>query len=135
MTRHPARRAEAARPAVRYYPLPDQQPAPDLTDLALYRQHVTEVAERRRHNAVLYARWKQRQAATAERDRRNRTVLLGTGITVGLGLLAGLGVAGWLIWHALAGVNWLLVLPLILLGLAVLGSVGHRCITVVQHWH
>lgn len=133
MTRHPARRTDT-RPAVHYYPLPEPA-APDLTDLALYRQHVTELAQRRRNDAVLYARWKQRQAATAERDRRNRTVLLGAGITVGLGLLGGLGIAGWLIWHTLAGVNWLLVLPLILLGLAVLGSVGHRCITVVQHWH
>lgn len=32
-----------------------------------------------------------------------------------------------LLWHALVGIDWILILPL-----AVLGSVGHRCITVVQ---
>jgi hypothetical protein len=136
MNRHPTRTAPAARPAVPYYLLPDQHPAaPDLTDLAVYRQHAAELAARRDTDRILYARWKQRQAVIAENDRRNRTVLLGVGVTIGVGLLTGIGVAGWLIVNALAGVNWVLVIALTLLGLAVLGGVGHRCVTVVQHWH
>lgn len=128
------RTAPAPRPAVHYYPLPEVA-APDLTDLAVFRRHAAELAARRETDRILYARWRQRQAAIAERDRRNRAVALGIGATLGAGLLTGLGVAGWLLWHALAGTDWTLVIAFGLLGLALLGSVGHRCITVVQHWH
>jgi len=133
MTRHPARTPSADRPTVHYYPIPEQAAVP--ADLALFRQHAAELAARRNHDRVLYLRWRKRQAAIAERDRRNRTFLLGLGATVGGGLLAGLGVAGWLLWHALTGIGWILVIPLAVIGLGLLGKVGHRCITVVQHWH
>ena len=50
------------------------------------------------HGVVLgievYIRWERRQAAVAEQDRRNRTVLLGLGITIGLGILTALAVTG-----------------------------------------
>ena len=95
-----------------------------------------ELAARRRHDAEQYARWQARQLAQAERDRRVRRFLLGFGLAVGTGLLAGIAISGWLIWHALAtaGVG-VLAVPLVLLVAAGLVVGGQRCITVVQHWH
>ena len=136
MTRHPAR--FDTRPVVRYYPIPG--PTADLapiapTDMAEYRRHVAEIAERRERDQILYTRWKQRRAETAARDRRNRRILLGVAIPLTVGALGALGAAGWLLWHAMTGVNPLAVIVLVLFGLVALGGVGHRCITVVQHWH
>jgi hypothetical protein len=94
-----------------------------------------ELAARRRHDAVLYARWKQRQDAIAERDRKTRRFLLGLGAVIGLGILAALAALGWLLFTALAGIG----LPLIAAVVAAVAGLGlfagHRCITVVQHWH
>jgi hypothetical protein len=134
MTRPVRTGTPVARPAVHYYPMPEVA-VPDVANLAVYRQHAAELAARRETDRILYLRWKQRQAAMAEKDRRNRTFLLGLGATVGVGLFTGLGVAAWLLWHALTSIDWLLVLPLALVALGLLGRVGHRCITVVQHWH
>ena len=51
-------------------------------------------------------------------------------------LLAGLTIVSWLIWQALAAVSLgVLAVPVVILFLAVLGVGGHRCVTVVQHWH
>ena len=131
----PARRPTAtARPIVHYGPLPELTPA-ERAELAAYRRHTAQVTARREQDRILHARWRQRQAAIAERDRRTRKVLLSLGITVGVGVLAGLTAAMWLLWHAITGIDWILVVPLALIGLGVLGAGGHRCVTVVQHWH
>jgi hypothetical protein len=97
-----------------------------------------QLAARQRRDAILYARRMHQRAAIAERDRRRRTVLLGLGATLGVGLLAGIGVAGWLLYTALAAINWWLVAGLAviaLVALGVLGRAGRGCTTVVQHWH
>jgi hypothetical protein len=95
-----------------------------------------ELAARRQREAEQYDRWRVRQEEIAERDRKVRRFLLGVGLAVGTGLLAAVGVAGWIVWHALttSGVG-LLAVPLVLLVGAGLVVGGHRCITVVQHWH
>jgi hypothetical protein len=95
-----------------------------------------ELAARRKREADQYNRWRLRQEELAERDRKVRRFLLGVGLAVGTGLLAAVGVAGWIVWHALttSGVG-LLAVPLVLLVGAGLVVGGHRCITVVQHWH
>jgi hypothetical protein len=134
MTRPPARQSTTARPVVHYYPTPDPTAA-DLTDLAMYRQHVAELAARRRSDRILYARWKQRQAAIAERDRRTRRIMLAIALPLTVGVLGVLGMTVWLIWHALTSVNGIAVAALVLFALIALGGAGHRCVTVVQHWH
>ncbi len=95
-----------------------------------------ELAARRKREAEEYARWRARQDALAEHDRKVRRFLLGFGAAVGTGLVAGIGVAGWLVWHAFAtaGVG-LIAVPLVLLATAGLVVGGRRCVTVVQHWH
>jgi hypothetical protein len=101
-----------------------------------YPLNPARLAARQRQDAVLYARWKARQVAIAERDRKLRRFWLGFGAVIALGVLAALAVAGWLAWQALAALNvGALAFPLVLVLLAgaVLG--GHRCITTVQHWH
>lgn len=135
----PARRVTTtpARPTVHYGPVSELTPA-ERTELAAYRRHAAEVAARRERDRILRARWQQRQNAIAERDRRTRKVVLALAAIVGVGVLAGLCLAMWLIWHALTDINWAIVAPIALVGLAavgLLGRAGHRCITVVQHWH
>jgi len=95
-----------------------------------------ELAARRKREAEEYARWRARQDALAEHDRKVRRFLLGFGAAVGTGLVAGIGVAGWLVWHAFAAAGvGLIAVPLALLATAGLVVGGHRCVTVVQHWH
>jgi hypothetical protein len=93
-----------------------------------------QLAARREEQHLAYLRWKARQLQFAERDRRVRRFLLGFGAVVGLGVLAGIALAVWLLSHALGGLG-LLAIPLVLLagGGVVVG--GHRCVTVIQHWH
>jgi hypothetical protein len=95
-----------------------------------------ELAARRKRDAEQYNRWRLRQEELAERDRKVRRFLLGVGLAVGTGLLIAVAVAGWIVWHALttSGVG-LLAVPLVLLLGAGLVVGGHRCVTVVQHWH
>jgi F0F1-type ATP synthase assembly protein I len=99
-----------------------------VTPAQLAARHAAQRAE--------YTAWRQRQDELAERDRKVRRFLLGLGLSIGTGLLTGVGVAGWLVWHALttAGAG-LIAVPLILLGAAALAVGGHRCVTIVQHWH
>jgi hypothetical protein len=108
-----------------YYP----DPAPYRGELL----HGTEaqLAAWRQEQHLLYVRWKARQAAIAEHDRRVRRFMLGLGATVGVGVVGGLVVAGWLLAGLLGGLG-LLAIPFVVAGLAV---GGHRCVTVVQHWH
>jgi hypothetical protein len=105
---------------------------------AHYLYSRAELAARRREQQALYARWVARQQAIAERDRKVRRFMLGFGAVVGAGVLAGLAFAGWVVYHALTHVGssaWLAlgVLAVIAGPIALVG--GHRCITVVKHWH
>jgi hypothetical protein len=140
-------------PRVISYPDPAADPAMRALELAVLagaltpaqpgkRRHpevdrlAAEILARRAADRRTVDRWKQRRAAIAARDRRLRRFWLGFGAAIGLALLALLAVAGWVLWHALAGLNLgVLAIP-VLLGLAALLTVGgHRCITTVQHWH
>ncbi len=137
MTRHTPATRPTAQPTFR-------PTAPARTDLHYLHNAATaevivytpaQVAAKQRQDAILYARWRQRHAAQAARDRKARRFLLGLGITVGVGILAALAALAWLIVHALAGIG----LPLIAAVIAAVAGLGlfagHRCITVVQHWH
>src|SRR5204862_6548766 len=99
-------------------------------------QHAAQLATREREQRALYARWAARQAAYAEHDRKVRRFWLGFGAIVAVAVLAGLAVAGWLAYRAVTGAGLgLLAVPAVVLVLAGLVVGGHRCITVVQHWH
>jgi len=112
------------------------QPAP-TADLIAY--HPAQLAARRREQREMYARWVARQEAIRDRDRKVRHFLLGLGAVLGVGILAGCSVAGWIIYHALSHVGstvWLAALGVLAVVLGPVALVGgHRCITVVKHWH
>jgi fatty acid desaturase len=92
-----------------------------------------QLAARQRQQQVAYLRWKARQEAIAERERKVRRFWLGFGAIIGLAVLAALVAAGWLLW---AGIGLGVLAVPVLIGLvAALAVGGHRCITVVQHWH
>jgi hypothetical protein len=88
----------------------------------------------RREQRLAYARWAARRAAIAEHDRKVRRFWLGFGAVIGTAVLAGLTVLVWLAFHVLAAVG-LLAIPLVLLAVAGIAAGGHRCVTIVQHWH
>jgi hypothetical protein len=114
-------------PRVVYY----VDPAPDRGQLALTTPAQLEARRSEQRAAIL--RWQIRQAEIAEHDRKVRRFWLGFGATAGTGVAAGLGLLVWVVAHAI-----LAALPAILLVLAGLGLLtvcGHRCITIVQHWH
>jgi hypothetical protein len=92
-----------------------------------------QLAARQRRQQLAYARWAKRQAELAERDRKVRRFWLGFGAVIGLAVLAALALAGWLLWAGL-GLG-ALAIPVLAAGVAALAVGGHRCITVVQHWH
>ena len=92
-----------------------------------------QLAAKQRRDQAAYARWKARQAAIAERDRKLRRFWLGFGAIIALAVLTALLVAGWLVW-TVAGLG-ALAIPVLIAGVAVAALGGHRCITVVQHWH
>jgi fatty acid desaturase len=98
-----------------------------------YPVHPAQLASQRKRQAVLYARWKKRQDAIAARDRKLRRFWLGFGAVIGLAVLGLLVAAGWLLW-AVLGLG-LLAVPALVVIVAALAVGGHRCITVVQHWH
>ncbi len=101
-----------------------------------YPMHPAQLAARQRQQHVMYLRWKARQEAIAARDRKVRRFWLGFGAILALALLVGLAVLAWLVWQALAAVSLgVLAVPVVILLVAVLGVGGHRCVTVVQHWH
>ncbi|SNY09679.1 hypothetical protein [Paractinoplanes atraurantiacus] len=87
-------------------------------------------------NARQRIRYAKQRAVINERDRRVRRFWLGFGVTVGVVFL---GVLGWLVWMAWMFLSVIglgvLAFPILLAaaGAAVFG--GHKCITVVQHWH
>ena len=92
-----------------------------------------QLAARQRQQHTAYLRWKVRQDAIAARDRKVRQFWLGFGAIIGLALLATIVAAGWLLWTGI-GLG-LLAVPLVFLFLAAIAVGGHRCVTVVQHWH
>jgi len=95
-----------------------------------------ELAERRQQDALLYSRWLVRHAELAERDRKVRRFWLGFGVTAGLGVLTAVGGFVWWLVTATASLGLgLLAVPAVLLAVGGLAVGGHRCITVVQHWH
>jgi len=98
-----------------------------------YPMHPAQLAAQQRRQQVAYLNWKKRQEAIATRDRKVRRFWLGFGAVIGLAVLAALVVFGWLLWTGIGlGVLALPVLALVVTALAV---GGHRCVTVVQHWH
>jgi hypothetical protein len=92
-----------------------------------------QLAARQRRQLALHAQWKARQQAIAARDRKVRRFWLGFGAVIGLAVLAVIVAAGWLLWAGL-GLG-ILAIPALALLVAALAVGGHRCITVVQHWH
>ena len=106
---------------------------PSTTAELAYPLGPAQLAARQRRERQLYGRWAERQLAIAERDRKVRRFCLGFGAVVGLAVLTALSVLGWLAWTAL-GLG-ILAVPLLIGGTAALVIGGHRCITVVQHWH
>lgn len=131
MGKHLPARPPASR--VVYYTDPAQDSS-HAHDVLLYS--AAQLTERRAEQHALYLRWLARQAAIAERDRKVRRFWLGFGAVIGLVVLAVLAVLGWLAYTALTAS--LLGPAAILLGLLALAGLaygGHRCITVIQHWH
>ena len=125
-------------------PLPVQQPAPRIIHYidpampagGLAPMTERELAARRAQDRILVARWKARQAAIAERDRKVRRFWLGFGVVFGLGALALVGGVVWFVVHAAVSLGaGLLAIPLAILALAGLAVGGHRCVTIVQHMH
>jgi hypothetical protein len=91
------------------------------------------LAARQRQDARLYAKWTERRQAQRQRDRKVRRFWLGFGAVMGLALLIGLVALGWLIW-TVVGLGVIAVPVVLGLG-GLVAAGGHRCITVVQHWH
>lgn len=98
-----------------------------------YPLNPAQLAARRDAQHRQYLTWKLRQEAIAERDRKVRRFWLGFGAVIGLAVLTTLIVAGWFAW-TVAGLG-VLAVPVLVAGMAALAVGGHRCITVVQHWH
>ena len=126
------KRLPATRPAARVIHYVDPATPAELT----YPMHPAQLAARQRQQQAMYLRWKARQEAIAERDRKVRRFWLGFGAILALAVLAGLAFVGWFVWQALAAVSLgALAVPAVILLVAILGVGGHRCVTVVQHWH
>jgi hypothetical protein len=101
-----------------------------------YPLHPAQLAAKQRRDRALYAQWKVRQQAIVERDRKARRFWLGFGAILALALLAGLAVVAWLVWQLFAAISLgVVAVPAVIVLVAVLGVGGHRCVTVVQHWH
>jgi hypothetical protein len=103
----------------------------DLTRYGLLNP--AEMIRQQQRNTELYLRWKTRQAEIKERDAKFRRMFLGFGAVIGLALVAGVLLAGWLLW-TVVGLG-ALAAPLVLGIGAIAAAGGHRCITIVQHMH
>ena len=126
------RRLPATRPPARVIHYVDAATPAELA----YLTNPTALAARERRDQQLYARWAKRQAAIAERDRKVRRFWLGFGAIIALAVLATLAIAGWLIWQYLDALSLgALAVPAVIVLALLLGVGGHKCVTVVQHWH
>ena len=124
------RRAPALRePATRVVHYVDPATAAELA----YPLTPGQLAARQRQQHTAYLQWKARQEAIAARDRKVRRFWLGFGAIIALALLATIVAAGWLLWTGI-GLG-ILAVPLLFLFVAAIAVGGHRCVTVVQHWH
>lgn len=85
---------------------------------------------------VAVARWRARQAAMRAHDRKVRRFMLGFGVVVGLAVVAAAVAISYAVYRLFDGMDFgLLGLPLIVVLLVLFGLGGHRCVTIVQHWH
>ena len=131
------RRLPAAPPATRiiHYVDPSAPAYRTPAELA-YPLSPGQQAARRATQLRQYRVWKAKQEAIAARDRKLRRFWLGFGSVFALAVLAGLAVAGWFIWQALAALSLgVLAVPVVLLLAGALMVGGRKCITVVEHWH
>jgi hypothetical protein len=124
--RLPATRVPA-QPAPRFIYI--QQPDP-ASQLATF--NAAEIMARREEYRILRAKWELRQQEIKAKDRKVRRFWLGFGLAVGTAVLLGLGLIAWAMFSVGLAV---LAIPAVLLGLVGLGVGGHRCVTIVQHWH
>jgi hypothetical protein len=109
----------------------------DVETAALVQRRVAQIAAREEQQRRDYQRWLERRMEIDRADRRTRSVLLGVGAVIGLGVLGGAGYAVWAVYSAVTAVA---LAPLLgVVGVIALGAVvvplGRRCITVVNHWH
>jgi hypothetical protein len=113
-------------------------PAPNhdaLLALANPLAYQRELARRRHEQSVLYGRWLLRQQEIAASDRKVRRFFLGFGAVAALAVVAGLATAGWFVYRAAADIPLGVLAVPIVLGLVVAAGVGHKCVTIIQHWH
>ena len=120
-------------PATRVVHYVDPAMQADLSQYALGQLNPAALIAQQQRNTELYLRWKARQADIAARDRKVRGVFQGLGAFIGLVVLALAATAGWLLW-TFVGLG-ILAVPVLLGITAALAVGGHRCITIVQHWH
>ena len=126
------KRLPATRPAARVIHYVDPATPAELA----YPVHPAQLPARQRQQQAMYLRWKARQEQIAERDRKVRRFWLGFGAVLAVALLAGIAFMAWLVWQALTAISLgALAVPVVILLIAALGVGGHRCVTVVQHWH
>ncbi|WP_426505397.1 hypothetical protein ACPPVO_47125 [Dactylosporangium sp. McL0621] len=109
----------------------------DAETAARVQRRVRQLDDREERQRQDYLRWLERRAELDRQDRRTRSLLLGVGATVGLGVLGGAAYVVWLVSHAAAALALAPVLGVVaLVLLAVAGvRVGSRCVTVISHWH
>jgi fatty acid desaturase len=101
-----------------------------------YPLNPAQLAAQRRRQQAVYAQWKARQLAIAERDRKFRRFWLGFGAVIALAVLAGLVLLGWLLWQALAAISLgALAIPLLVVVAVGAAVGGHHCVTTVTHRH
>lgn len=112
---------------VEYYVDPAAQATVQLTP--------AQLAARQRRDAILYARWRARQAQIAARDAQTRKVLIVLAVLVCVGLLAAAGLVVWMLVSVVTSAGAPLVVAAVATVVLLSGVVGHRCVTVVQHWH
>jgi Flp pilus assembly protein TadB len=99
----------------------------------LERLTASEMQTRRAQQRAMYRMWQERQARIAEHDRKVRRFWLGFGAVFAFAFLLLVVVTAWWLWTAV-GLG-MFAIPLLFLGATVTAVGGHRCVTIVQHWH
>lgn len=132
--RSSTKRLPAQRPRVVHYPDPTRSQAlyPYLSPV----QQAAYLARREREYRLAYAEWRVRQSEYAASDRKVRRFWLGFGAVVATAVLSGVGLLVWAVFHAFTAIGLgLFALPFVVLALTGVVVGGHRCVTVIQHWH